>query len=161
MQFTTPLYERADLYEDFSEAHAVSHPPTLASQKEREIELMRVVDVAFDPVTRKKLPTAKLPFNVLESRRGHVVYVESFAFKPTAPELLAQMDFFLQNFIGMIQRHQINTEHHIVQIKEAFHFAFGSTVSPNIRERFFEQKRMEADRTSDSQRVCPSLRVAD
>ena len=62
MQFTTPLYERADLYEDFSEAHAVSHPPTLASQKEREIELMRVVDVAFDPVTRKKLPTAKLPF---------------------------------------------------------------------------------------------------
>ncbi len=48
MQFTTPLYERSDIYESYSEAHAASHPQeTPASQAERTVELTRVVDVGY------------------------------------------------------------------------------------------------------------------
>lgn len=154
MQFTTPLYERSDIYESYSEAHAASHPQeTPASQAERTVELTRVVDVAFDPITRKKLPKHAVPYNVLQSRRGHATHVESFTFKPTSPELLAQMDFFLQSLIEIIDQHQIHADHHIVQIQDAFHFAFGSVTSPNIQEKFFEQKRLEADSASASCRV--------
>ncbi len=153
MQFKTPLDERSDLYVNHSKSHAASHPQRLTSPEERNVEVARVMDVAFHPVTRKKLPKHELPYNVLKSRRGHATYVESFTFKPTAPELLVQMDFFVQNLIRMIERHQITIEHSIVQIRDALHFAFGSVTPPNIQEKFFAQKRMESDRTSASSRV--------
>ncbi|PJD91368.1 MAG: hypothetical protein CK424_07025 [Legionella sp.] len=153
VEFTTPFEERSDLYEDCSESHAARHPEILDAQDKRHIEVARIVDVAFDPVTRKKTPQQALPHNVLKSRKGHAAYVEAFTFKPTAPEFLAQMDFFLKTLISLMGRCGITTEHYIIQQRDALHFSFESVTTPNIQEKFFAQKQLEADRRSASSRV--------
>jgi len=148
--FESVLSVRPDLYKDESEAHAATHEQVTTTKEEQQQEVARVLNVGRDPVSGKELPADEVPKNVLKSRRGNSVYVESFVFKPTAPQLLAQMDQFLETFSHLIKAYKINTEHHIVQIKDALHFAFGSVTPPNTREKFFSQKRIASDETSAS-----------
>ncbi|MCR9191698.1 MAG: hypothetical protein NXI01_03470 [Gammaproteobacteria bacterium] len=150
MPFESSLSVRPDLYKDKSENHAATHEPITTTTEAQQREVARVLDVRRDPMSGKELSVSEIPKNVIASRRGHSVYVESFVFKPTSPQLLAQMDQFLKDFIAIIQRYQIAAEHHIVQMTDALHFAFGSVTSPNTRAAFFEQKRIGSDDTSAS-----------
>lgn len=145
MPFESPLSERGDLYSDYSDAHHTDHPEGTESYAERKIQVKQVLDIAKDPITGQALPPEAVPASAIKSRIGHNVNVESFAFKPTASELLAQMNQFLDSFTGIIRRYNLDSSHYLLQMRTAFHFAFGSVTQPGTQEDFFHQKRIEVN----------------
>lgn len=145
MQFKSPWSERSDLYADYSDEHFATHPASTDSYPERQIKVKQVLNIAKDPISGKDLPPEAIPNSAIRSRIGQDVNVESFAFKPTAGELLTQMNFFLDGFIEIIQRYQLDSNHYLTQIRSAFHFAFGSITPPGTYEEFFQQKRLDAN----------------
>lgn len=145
MQYKSPWAEMPHLYEDFSERHADTHMQRDASYEEREIELKRVMNISQNPLTGDSLSPQDIPSNAILSHIGHDVSVESFAFKPTARELLTRMELFLEQFTAIVRRHQADSEYYLLQIREAFHFAFGSVTPPGVVEDYATRKRLEAN----------------
>lgn len=145
MPFDSPLSEVENLCADYSDDHHATHPESTLSHAERLIKVTQVMNIAKDPRTGLDLHAEEIPMNVIESRVGNDVNVESFTFKPTATELFARMTVFLDAFTAVIQRYQLETDHYLIQTRQALHFAFGGVTQPGTKETFFKSKRLDAN----------------
>lgn len=94
LTLVSPLDNEPHIYADYLENSDNLTDDLSRSDEAAEAEVRRVLFVAQDPYSQQELPADKIPENVIASRRGHSVYVEALLFKPTATELLAQMNLF-------------------------------------------------------------------